>query len=229
MHPFHDPQFSLENHLLYRDGLILVIDKPAGIAVHAGSGKNDALERFFDQLRYGLPRAPTLTHRLDKATSGCLILARHRKAAQRMQKLFEAGKIHKTYMAWVMGGPTETQGLIDLSLAPLSEDPSQWHMGVSEDGKPAQTHYEVIKRLPDHSLLRLRPLTGRTHQLRVHCAASGFPIVGDFIYGTGGPTRLFLHAESLTFPLYPAKLPLKIEAPLPDEFITFSGENPHAL
>src|SRR6478609_6625880 len=102
--------------LLYRDGLMLVIDKPAGLAVHRGSKGGAALEDHFDALRFGLPRAPALAHRLDRDTSGCLVLGRHRKALAALGRLFKQGKVGKTYWAVVEGGPSEDTGRIDISL-----------------------------------------------------------------------------------------------------------------
>ena len=103
--------------LLYRDGLMLVIDKPAGLAVHRGPKGGDALDAYFDALRFGLPRAPALAHRLDKDTSGCLVLGRHRKALALLGKLFKQGKVGKTYWAVVEGGPEAEDGRIDIPLA----------------------------------------------------------------------------------------------------------------
>src|SRR5476651_2372629 len=108
--------------LLYRDGLMLVIDKPAGLAVHRGPKGGESLEDYFDALRFGLPRDPALAHRLDKDTSGCLVLGRHRKALALLGKLFKNGAIGKTYWAVVEGGPAEDEGRIDIPLGKLDED-----------------------------------------------------------------------------------------------------------
>src|SRR5690349_24886919 len=102
--------------LLYRDGLMLVIDKPPGIAVHRGPKGGESLEDHFGALRFGLPRAPALAHRLDRETSGCLVLGRHRKALETLGKLFKQSKIGKTYWALVQGGPSESEGRIDMPL-----------------------------------------------------------------------------------------------------------------
>ena len=109
--------------LLYRDGLMLVIDKPAGFAVHRGPKGGASLEDYFDALRFGLPRAPALAHRLDKDTSGCLVLGRHRKALALLGKLFKHGKIGKTYWAVVEGGPDADEGRIDMPLGQLDDTP----------------------------------------------------------------------------------------------------------
>jgi tRNA pseudouridine32 synthase/23S rRNA pseudouridine746 synthase len=207
---------EMQARILYRDGLILVIDKPAGIAVHKGPKGGDHLEAHFDALRFGLPRSPALAHRLDRETSGCLVLGRHHKALTQLGLMFKQGKISKTYWAVVMGRPTEEEGLIDLPLA--RRDASRgWWMKADPLGQKAQTRWKILGRDENCALLALMPLTGRTHQLRVHCAAMGFPILGDAIYGaapTGGE-RLHLHAKAIEIPLYKNKEPLKVEAPLP--------------
>ncbi|KQT88630.1 RluA family pseudouridine synthase [Methylobacterium sp. Leaf466] len=207
--------------LLYRDGLILVIDKPAGLPVHPGPKGGETLTDHLDGLRFGLPRRPEVAHRLDRDTSGCLALGRHPKALARLNKLFAAsGSVGKTYWALVEGGPDEADGSIDLPLARRSDDPRSWWMKVDPAGDPSLTRWQVLGRSPDRALtwLALTPVTGRTHQLRVHCAASGWPILGDPIYGTaprfGGP-GLQLHARTLSLPLYPKKPPILVTAPAP--------------
>src|SRR6266550_4769652 len=107
--------------LVYRDGLMLVIDKPAGVAVHKGPKGGASLEDYFDALRFGLPRAPALAHRLDRDTSGCLVLGRHRKALAELGRLFKTGRIGKTYWAVVEGAPAEQEGRIELSLGRMDE------------------------------------------------------------------------------------------------------------
>ncbi|CAA2139310.1 Ribosomal large subunit pseudouridine synthase A (plasmid) [Methylobacterium bullatum] len=207
--------------LLYRDALVLVIDKPAGLPVHPGPKGGETLTDHLDALRFGLPRRPEAAHRLDRDTSGCLALGRHAKALARLNKLFAAsGTVGKTYWAIVEGGPSEDEGRIDLPLARRSDDPRSWWMKTDPAGDPSLTTWRVLGRSPDRSLawLALSPVTGRTHQLRVHCAAMGWPILGDTIYGTaprsGGP-GLQLHARALTLPLYPKKPPIVVEAPAP--------------
>ncbi|HLH10480.1 MAG TPA: RNA pseudouridine synthase [Methylovirgula sp.] len=205
---------EIQARILYRDGLLLVIDKPAGIAVHKGPKGGQSLEDSFDALRFGLPRNPALAHRLDRETSGCLALGRHHKALERLGLLFKQGKIGKSYWAIVEGAPRQAEGLIDFPLGRL--DPSRgWWMRVDENGAKAQTRWRVLAVRDNLALLALTPLTGRTHQLRVHCASAGFPILGDRIYGRGGDIPLNLHARSLEIPLYKNKEPIKVEAPLP--------------
>ncbi len=208
--------------LLYRDALMLVIDKPAGIAVHQGPKGGDNLEAHFDALRFGLPRTPALAHRLDRDTSGCLVLGRHRKALETLGKLFKNGAISKTYWAVVEGMPPG-EGLIDMPLGRLDAKRGWW-MKVDPLGAPSQTRWRVLGRSQDPegrplAWLALEPLTGRTHQLRVHCASMGWPILGDPIYGAapreGGP-GLQLHARRIVVPLYKNKPAIEVEAAPPE-------------
>jgi tRNA pseudouridine32 synthase/23S rRNA pseudouridine746 synthase len=214
--------------VLYRDGLMLVIDKPVGLPVHRGPKGGTSLEGYFDALRYGLPRAPALAHRLDKDTSGCLVLGRHRKALAHLGLLFKHGKVGKTYWAVVEGGPTADEGTIDLALGRLDATRGWW-MKPDPEGVPAVTEWTVLGRASGLSWLALEPITGRTHQLRVHCAAMGWPILGDNIYGnaprTGGPVQ-HLHAREIVVPLYPKREPIRVAAPAPEhmrERLTMCG------
>jgi tRNA pseudouridine32 synthase / 23S rRNA pseudouridine746 synthase len=219
--------------LIYRDGLMLVIDKPAGLAVHKGPKGGESLEDYFDALRFGLPRPPALAHRLDRDTSGCLVLGRHRKALATLGRLFKSGRVGKSYWAVVAGGPTQDEGRIDLPLG-RKDATRGWWMKHDPAGQPAATTWKVMGRTRDVagrndqasaasgrmgiSWLALEPLTGRTHQLRVHCAAMGWPIIGDSVYGdaprTGGP-GLYLHAREVVVPLYNNRAPIRVTAPVP--------------
>jgi RluA family pseudouridine synthase len=208
------------NRILYRDALILVIDKPSGIAVHTANGGLNNLERHFPALQFGLPNPPTLGHRLDRGTSGCLILARHKEAARRLGVMFKENRIKKSYWAIVKGELREDEGRIDQPLSKLSESRKHWWMKVDhEGGVSAITDYRVLGRRNGLTWLELTPQTGRTHQLRVHCAALGHPILGDYIYDPSGETApndfLHLHARSLDIPLYPKKDSILVEAAPP--------------
>jgi tRNA pseudouridine32 synthase/23S rRNA pseudouridine746 synthase len=204
--------------LLYRDGMMLVVDKPAGLSVHRGPKGGHSLEDYFGALRFGLPRDPALAHRLDKDTSGCLVLGRHRKALALLGKLFKQGKVGKTYWAVVEGGLAEDEGLIDMALSEIDKGRGWW-MKPDPNGKPAQSTWKVMGRADGLTWLALEPLTGRTHQLRVHCAEMGFPIVGDPIYGTAdrsGIPPLHLHSRSITVPISKNKPAVTVEAPVPE-------------
>jgi len=216
------------SRLLYRDALMLVIDKPAGMAVHRGSPNSkdrnrESIEDHFDALRFGLPRPPALAHRLDRDTSGCLVLGRHRKALAELGKLFRNGLIDKTYWAIVEGGPDAEEGTIDLPLGRL-DDKIGWWMKHDPAGQPAVTKWRVVGRASGDAAsgkltwLSLDLLTGRTHQIRVHCAEMGWPVVGDAIYGHGprhGEPPLQLHAREIAVPLYKNRDPIRVTAPVP--------------
>ena len=207
--------------ILYRDALILVLDKPSGIAVHTANGGLNNLERHFPVLQFGLPNPPTLAHRLDRGTSGCLILARHKEAARRLGVLFKNNQIKKSYWAIVKGTFAQNQGRIELPLSKQSSSKKHWWMKVDEEsGISAITDYRVLGRGEGLTWVELTPQTGRTHQLRVHCAALGHAIIGDYIYDTSSETEpnafLHLHARSLEIPLYPKKAPIPVEAAPPD-------------
>jgi len=161
---------QLADRVLYRDGLILVIDKPAGIAVHAGPGGGPNLESAFDELRFGLPHPPALAHRLDRDTSGCLVLGRHPKALRRLGALFAAGRVEKIYWVVVEGRPAEFEGRIETGLKKLTRG-GGWQIVVDPAGQKAITDYRICGAAEGRSWLELRPRTGRTHQIRVHCAA----------------------------------------------------------
>lgn len=209
--------------LLYRDGLMLVIDKPAGLPVHRGPrnayDKSGAVvEDSFDALRFGLPRPPVLAHRLDRDTSGCLVLGRHRKATAMLGLLFKHNRIDKTYWAVVEGGPEGNEGEIDIPIGKMNEERGWWQK-PDPNGLPSLTKWKVLGRDDGITWLALEPVTGRTHQLRVHCQAAGFPIVGDSIYGTApriGGVTLHLHAREIVIPLSKNKPPVRVTAPVPD-------------
>jgi tRNA pseudouridine32 synthase/23S rRNA pseudouridine746 synthase len=207
---------EMVSRLIYRDGLMLVLDKPAGFAVHRGPKGGESLEDHFDALRFGLPRPPALAHRLDRDTSGCLVLGRHRKALAQLGRLFKGGAIDKTYWAVVEGAPDADEGVIELPLGRLDVTRGWW-MKHDPDGQPSVTRWKVLGR-GTLSWLALEPLTGRTHQLRVHCAEMGWPILGDAIYGSaprsGGPI-LHLHAREVVVPLYKNRAPIRVKAPPP--------------
>ena len=205
---------ELLSRLLFRDGLILILDKPAGIPVHAGPGGGENLEQHFSHLRFGLPQAPALAHRLDRDTSGCLVLGRHRKALSKLGKLFQSGRVGKTYWAVTDGVPREKEGRIELPLAKLTPK-AGWKMVVdAEKGQAAVTDYRVMGSDGTRAWIECHPRTGRTHQIRVHLAELGCPVIGDPVYGKSGP-RLHLHSRAVELPLYPSRAPVGATAPVP--------------
>ena len=215
----NDYALNLIDRVLYQDEDMIILDKPAGIPVHkGGGGRGDNLEAHFSELTFGMARNPALAHRLDRETSGCLLLGRHRKALARLGKLFQRNEIGKTYWAVVVGRPPD-EGMIDLPLARRSDDKRSWVMKAAPDGDPSSTAFKVEGWSDGLAWLALKPLTGRTHQLRVHCAASGFPIAGDELYGgdtaRSAARRIHLHAREIIVPRKKGLPPLVVHAPLP--------------
>lgn len=211
---------EIQARVLYRDGLILVIDKPAGLAVHAGPSGAPNLEECFDDLRFGLPRPPALAHRLDADTAGVLVLGRHPKALAKLGRLFSGRDTEKTYWAVVEGVPPSDEGVFDMPLLKLNTR-SGWSVKVSPKGQPSLTRYKVMGRGPEMTWLELKPETGRTHQIRVHCAAAGCPVIADRLYGKAEPDRqLHLQSHGIVLPLSKTKPPIVVTAPPPAHMAT---------
>ena len=180
--------------ILFADDRFVVIDKPAGLPVHAGPRSLASVEDLFPQLsrrRAG----PWLAHRLDADTSGCLVIALRRAALLAAQAEFAAGRVRKTYWALVRGRPEAQNGRVDLALAKRSTELG-WRMVADPAGDAAVTDWRVLGTGGGLSWLELLPRTGRTHQIRVHCASLGCPIAGDAVYG-GGAGALQLHARAI--------------------------------
>jgi 23S rRNA pseudouridine955/2504/2580 synthase len=234
----------LRDAVLYRDDWVLVINKPAGLAVQGGTNTERHVDALLDELRFESAERPRLVHRLDKDTSGVLLIARHAAAAAFFTRAFREKTTRKIYWAVVAGLPRPERGRIDLALSkgggPKGGGGRERVHTDDEGGKSAVTFYRVI----DHagaraSWVALLPVTGRTHQLRAHCAALGTPILGDGKYGgaaaqlPGGAAahRLHLHARSLELP-HPAGGTLRVSAPLPPhmhrlwEFFGFAADCP---
>jgi len=221
----HDPALArlgeeLRRRILHRDDWLMVLDKPAGLAVQGGTETTVHLDALLDELRFGSDERPRLVHRLDKDTSGVLVLAR---TAAKLAELFRGREVHKLYWAAVIGLPQPLSGRIDL---PLSKQPGRGGERVrpdQEEGQRAITYYRTIEHAGRKaSWLALRPETGRTHQLRAHCAALGTPILGDGKYGGAAAflpgkevsRQLHLHARAIELP-HPAGKTLRVGAPLP--------------
>jgi RluA family pseudouridine synthase len=208
---------DLRNRVLYRDPLMLVLDKPAGVPVHAGPGGAPSLEDDFAALRFGQARDPALAHRLDRDTSGCLVLGRHRKALRKLGRLFAGGRIEKIYWAVTRGRPAGDEGRVEAPLRKRTERGRGWRMEVDPGGAASVTDWRVLAEADGLAWLELRPRTGRTHQVRVHCAALGAPVLGDALYGreSGIVPPLHLHARAVAVPLYATRPPIVVEAPPP--------------
>ena len=207
----------LTDHVLFIDGEAIIIDKPAGLPVDAPRDGSISLENHLASLTFGFQRWPLPVHRLDRDTSGCLLLARNPKAHKRFAAAFEAGTVAKRYVAVVDGVPAEADGTIALSLKKVSSEAKGWRMIAAKAGKPAVTHWRKIAERGGRALIAFTPETGRTHQIRVHAEHGlGFGIVGDPVYGNGqGP--MLLHSRFLSVPRG-EKPPAQAIAPLPETF-----------
>jgi len=206
-----------ESRVLFIDGEAIVIDKPAGLAVHPGARTPESLEDYLHHLRFGFQRLPLPVHRLDRDTSGCLLLARNPKAHKAFQRAFENKQVAKTYVAILDGVPAAESGTVEMALGKTSTAEAGWRMVADPAGKAAVTHWRVTAVRDGRAAVVFTPETGRTHQIRVHAAAGiGIPIVGDRIYGAGrGP--MLLHALSLKVERG-AKPAIEASAPLPPTF-----------
>ena len=213
---------ALRATVLYKDDDVLAINKPAGLAVQGGTGLDRHLDAMLDALQFDAKERPRLVHRLDRDTSGVLLLARNARAAAELTQAFRRKDCRKVYWAVVAGVPKPASGRIELALAKLPGRAGE-RMAPDEEGKEAVTDYRVLDHAGKQAAwLELRPLTGRTHQLRAHCAAMGTPILGDRKYGgdaaflAGNQTnrRLHLHARSIELPRAGGKI-LRVSAPPP--------------
>ncbi len=207
----------LDDLVLFIDGEAIVIDKPSGLAVDRPRDRSPSVADRLDELRFGFARAPQPVHRLDRDTSGCLLLARNPKAHARFGQAFEAGGVSKRYLAVLDGVPDGTEGSIDLPLAKISSAEAGWRMVGDAKGKAARTRWTLLRTVDNRSLVAFFPETGRTHQIRVHAAeALGCPVAGDPVYGRAGPAML-LHAAALVVPRG-TKPAIDVTAPLPARF-----------
>lgn len=209
---------SIADRVLFIDGEAIVLDKPAGLAVHPGTRTPESLEDWLRHLRFGFQREPLPVHRLDRDTSGCLLLARNPKAHKRFQRAFEEKLVGKTYVAVLDGVPEAESGTVILALGKTSSAEEGWRMVPDPGGKAAVTHWRVVTVREGRAVVVFTPETGRTHQIRVHASEGiGIPISGDPVYGAGrGP--MLLHALSLRVERG-AKPPVEATAPLPPTFV----------
>lgn len=213
----------LADHILFIDGEAIILDKPAGLPVDAPRDGSTSLENHLQSLTFGFKRWPVAVHRLDRDTSGCLLLARNPKAAGAFSRAFEERGVTKSYLAILSGVPAEQGGTISLPLRKISTAADGWRMIGAPDGardaKAAVSHWAVLAVVGGRALVRFRPETGRTHQLRVHALEGlGHAIVGDPVYGDGsGAKRTLLHAASLSLER-DGKPPVAAAAPFPADF-----------
>ena len=236
--PRPSDEAMLQAAILHRDETVIVLNKPPGLAVQGGTATERHLDGLLDALRFGNVDRPRLVHRLDKETSGILVIARTAASAAFLTRAFREKTTRKTYWAVVVGLPRPQQGRIDVALLKAPGRGGERVRPDEKEGRTAITYYSVIDSAGDRaSWLALMPLTGRTHQLRAHCAAIGTPILGDAKYGEAaahlagvpGSRRLHLHARSLAMP-HPLGGLLQFTAPLPPhmrrtwEFFNFPGD-----
>lgn len=221
IHISDDDAKMMQDSVLYRDDQVIVINKPAGLATQGGTGLTRHVDGMLDALKFGKENRPRLVHRLDKDTSGVLLLGRSSNAAAFLTKAFQSKETDKRYWALVVGTPSQRQGRIKMMMDKLPGKYGE-RMVETPEGKPSLTDYFVVEHAAQRaSWLSLKPHTGRTHQLRLHCAEMGHPIVGDGKYGdreqdlTGAISRkLHLHARFLNFP-HPDGGMITVTAPLP--------------
>ncbi|WP_419929023.1 RluA family pseudouridine synthase [Candidatus Poriferisocius sp.] len=236
-----EPDPSVELDVVHTDEHVIVVNKPADLVVHPGSGNadktmvNGLLARYPEIAGVGVPERPGIVHRLDRGTSGLLMVARTATAHQALSEALGRREVHRGYVALVQGMPADDRGLIDAPVGRSTRHPTK--MTVKADGRPAKTHYRVTDRMAartesqdgpqdesvpfDSARLELRLETGRTHQIRVHLAAIGHPVLGDDLYGgpvAPGISRPALHAHSLGFDHPESGQPLRFEAEPPEDF-----------
>jgi 23S rRNA pseudouridine1911/1915/1917 synthase len=218
-HPLeHEPR---ELRIAYEDEHLLVVDKPAGVVVHPGAGHSTGtlVHALLDRgLAGGDPERPGIVHRLDRDTSGLLVVSLTAQAYDGLRALVRRRALEREYLALVRGRPRSRRGRIEAPIGRDRRDPTRMSL-ETDSPKQAVTHFEVIELLPAHAVLRVTLETGRTHQIRVHLAAVGLPVVGDPRYGASEPglRRQFLHAARLAFPHPVTGTRVEATSPLPPD------------
>ncbi|GAA5189317.1 23S rRNA pseudouridine(955/2504/2580) synthase RluC [Ferrimonas gelatinilytica] len=219
---------ALEQHIVYEDNVMLVINKPSGIAVHGGSGVNFGVIEALRALR-PQERNLELVHRLDRATSGLLMVAKKRSALRHLQDQLRAKTMRKQYLALVKGEWPAKRRAVQAPLLKLEQTTGIRAVVVSDKGKPSETRFRIVQQFHEATLVEASPITGRTHQIRVHTQHAGHPIACDERYGDAvfdermrkkGLDRLFLHAFRLTFTHPVEETTMVLEAPLESKLVT---------
>ena len=229
-------QAALQQGILFEDEGFLIVNKPAGFAVHGGSGVSSGIIEGIRLLR---PEAHflELVHRLDKDTSGCLLIAKKRSALRKLQELFRNSQVQKTYQALLSGQWARKKLVVTAPLLKNISKGGERIVVISQSGKAAETLFKRLKLFSNATLVEASPKTGRTHQIRVHAASLGHPIVGDERYGvdevnkafkTKGYKRMFLHAETLKFQHPVTGVLMSISAPLPSQLENLLKHEEHA-
>ncbi|HTN13246.1 MAG TPA: RNA pseudouridine synthase [Sphingomonadaceae bacterium] len=216
-------RLNLADRILFEDSEALVIDKPGGLPLDQPRAGGESLTDHLDELKLGFHRPPAPAHRLDMDTSGCLLLARNPKALKRFSRAFEERRVEKTYLGILAGEVAEEEGTVELALSKISSAADGWRMIPARKGKPAVTHWRRIAVQNGVTLVEFKPVTGRTHQIRVHAASGiGFPLVCDPVYGKRDSRvkRTMLHASALLLERE-GKEPIAASAPLPADFAIF--------
>jgi 23S rRNA pseudouridine1911/1915/1917 synthase len=213
-------QEPIELRIAYEDDHLLVVDKPAGLVVHPGAGRSSGtlVHGLLDRLAGGPAERPGIVHRLDRETSGLLVVARTEDSYRRLRALVSRRKLRREYLVLVRGRPRSWQGRIEAPIGRDRRDPTRRSLDT-DSPRDAVTHFELLELLPAHALLRARLETGRTHQIRVHLAAIDLPVIGDPVYGVPGLDlgRQFLHASRLAFDHPITREPVDVESPLPSD------------
>ncbi|MEL0586294.1 MAG: 23S rRNA pseudouridine(955/2504/2580) synthase RluC [Candidatus Thiodiazotropha sp. (ex. Lucinoma kazani)] len=215
---------GLEQAVVFEDERLLVLNKPSGMAVHGGSGVSSGIIEAFRVMRPD-EKQLELVHRLDRDTSGCLLISKRRSALRALHELIRENRVDKRYLALLSGSWRKGQQNVDMPLRKNTLQGGERVVRVDAEGKSAQTHFKRLQRFKEATLVEVELITGRTHQIRVHSAWLGSPVLGDTKYGDAeankrmreiGLRRLFLHAHQISFRLPGEKRNLTMQAPLPE-------------
>ena len=232
--PTHLEAEDIPLDIVFENDDLLVVNKPAGMVVHPSPGHEHstlvhaALGHAPGLASIGGEERPGIVHRLDKDTSGLIVIAKNDQAHHLLQEQFRDRSVEKIYQALVDGAPPTPAGRVETPIGRNTSHRKLMAVVPSERGRQAVTEYRTLERFPGHTLLEIHPLTGRTHQIRVHLAFLGCPVVGDVVYGKRHPSleidRQFLHAARLKLTLPGETQPRQFEAPLPEDLLRILGQ-----